>query len=35
VEEYDVIEGFDRSVYLETDDEYKKEESKRKKYGWF
>lgn len=34
-EEYDVIEGFDRHVSEETDDEYKAEDKTRKKYGWF
>lgn len=31
----DILEGFDRDEYLETEDEYKEEESKRRKYGWF
>ncbi|GFO47118.1 transmembrane protein 143-like [Plakobranchus ocellatus] len=31
----DIAEGYDRDEYLETDEEYKAEEEKQKKYGWF
>ena len=34
-EEYDVVEGYDRSIYDEKESEYKEEEKKRRKYGWF
>ena len=34
-QEADIAEGFDRDEYLETEDEYKVEEEKSKKYGWF
>ncbi|XP_067651664.1 transmembrane protein 143-like [Haliotis asinina] len=34
-EEADITEGYDRDEYLETEEEYKDEERKTKKYGWF
>ena len=34
-DESDVVEGYDRDVTEETDDEYKREEKKRKYFGWF
>ena len=34
-EEYDIVEGYDRAILEETDEEYKKEEKKRKLFGWF
>lgn len=35
IEEYDIVEGYDRDILDEQEDEYKSEETKRKKYGWF
>ena len=35
IEEYDIVEGYDRDILDEQDEEYKSEEKKRKKYGWF
>lgn len=33
--EEDVLEGYDRDYFLETEEHYKEEEKKDKKYGWF
>ena len=33
--EHDLVEGYDRHVTHETEVEYKEEEHKRRKYGWF
>lgn len=33
--EEDIAEGYDRDEYLETDEEYKAEEEKYRRYGWF
>ena len=33
--EHDLVEGYDRHVLDETEKEYKVEDYKRKKYGWF
>ena len=33
--EEDLIEGYDRDYFLETEEQYKEEEKKSKKYGWF
>ncbi len=35
VDEYDIVEGYDRDITEESEEEYKTEEKKRKKYGWF
>ncbi len=35
VEEYDIVEGYDRDITDENEQDYKDEEKKRKKYGWF
>ncbi len=35
IEEYDIVEGYDRDITDEPEEEYKSEETKRKKYGWF
>ncbi|XP_005095666.1 transmembrane protein 143 [Aplysia californica] len=35
VTEADITEGYDRDEYLETEEEYKAEEEKTRKYGWF
>lgn len=34
-EDTDIAEGYDRDYFLETEDEYKDEEQRSKKYGWF
>ena len=33
--EADITEGYDRDEYLETEHEYKEEEKRTSKYGWF
>ena len=33
--EYDIVEGYDRNVLDETEEDYREEEKKRRKYGWF
>ncbi|CAL1547550.1 unnamed protein product [Lymnaea stagnalis] len=33
--ESDITEGYDRDEYLETEEEYKAEEKKASRYGWF
>lgn len=33
--EADLPEGYDRDEYLETEHEYKEEEKRTKRYGWF
>ena len=33
--EGDIAEGYDRDEYLETDEEYKAEDEKYRRYGWF
>ncbi len=35
INEYDIVEGYDRHIVEEREDEYKAEEKKRKKFGWF
>ncbi len=35
IEEYDIVEGYDRDIMDEPEEEYKAEDKKRKKYGWF
>ncbi len=35
VDEYDFVEGYDRDITEESEEDYKTEEKKRKKYGWF
>ena len=35
IEEYDIVEGYDRDILDEQEEEYKSEETKRRKYGWF
>ena len=35
IEEYDIVEGYDRDILDEQEEEYKSEDTKRKKYGWF
>lgn len=34
-EESDIYEGYDRDEFLETEEEYRDEEKKSKRYGWF
>ena len=34
-EDADIIEGYDRDAYDETDADYRKEEKKRRFFGWF
>lgn len=34
-DESDIYEGYDRDEFQETEEEYKVEETKSKKYGWF
>jgi hypothetical protein len=34
-EEYDIVEGYDKDIMQETDEEYKHQENKRKLFGWF
>ena len=34
-EEADIIEGYDYDINVETDTEYKKEDKKRRFFGWF
>ena len=33
--EADLHEGYDRNMYLETEHEYKEEEKRTSRYGWF
>lgn len=33
--EADIAEGFDRDEYAETEEEYKEEEKKSRRFGWF
>jgi hypothetical protein len=33
--EEDLTEGYDRDYFLETEDHYKEEDEKTKRYGWF
>lgn len=33
--EADITEGYDRDEYLETEAEYKAEDKKSRRYGWF
>lgn len=33
--EADITEGYDRDEYLETEHEFKEEDKRSKKYGWF
>ena len=35
VHEQDLVEGYDHEITEEPEEDYKREEKKRKKYGWF
>lgn len=37
IEEYDIVEGYEREIpqELESEDDYKKDAKKRKLFGWF
>ena len=35
VEEYDIVEGYDRDITDENENDYKEEEKKRRTFGWF